>query len=90
MILSVTDSGPGIPLEQLSQVFEPFYRVDSSRDRSTGGVGLGLTIVKTCVEACGGEVTCSNRAPTGLNVTVRLHAAEASIATEILNSEPSS
>ena len=69
--LTVADAGPGVPEEHLPKLFDPFYRVDTSRDRLTGGVGLGLTIVKTCVEACRGEVSCRNRQPTGLEVTIQ-------------------
>lgn len=70
--LSVTDEGPGLPEPELEAVFEPFYRPDQSRDRQTGGVGLGLAIVKASVEACGGVVTCRNREPHGLEVTIEL------------------
>jgi two-component system sensor histidine kinase CpxA len=72
--LIVTDCGPGIPADQLEKVFDPFYRVDTSRNRETGGVGLGLAIVKTCVESCGGTVRCQNRAPNGLEVVISLAA----------------
>lgn len=54
--VEVHDTGPGIPPEHLPLIFERFYRVDPSRTRSTGGAGLGLTIVKTLVEAHGGRV----------------------------------
>ncbi|HEX3988300.1 MAG TPA: ATP-binding protein, partial [Verrucomicrobiae bacterium] len=70
--IKVADGGPGVPTADLPRIFDPFYRVDDSRDRATGGVGLGLAIVKTCVEACGGTVTCRNREPSGLEVTIRL------------------
>lgn len=70
--LTVADSGPGVPEAELERVFDPFYRLDSSRDRATGGVGLGLAIVKTCVEACGGTVACRNLSPHGLAVVIRL------------------
>ncbi|HEX8371874.1 MAG TPA: HAMP domain-containing sensor histidine kinase [Chthoniobacterales bacterium] len=73
--LSVADSGPGIPEDALAKVFDPFFRVDVSRDRATGGTGLGLAITKTCVEACGGSVQCRNRTPTGLEVILTLNAA---------------
>lgn len=76
VLLSVADSGPGIPPEHLDKVFDPFYRVDTSRDRATGGVGLGLTIVRTCIEACDGQVSCRNRDPHGLEVTLRLRGAD--------------
>ena len=73
--LTVEDCGPGIPEAELQRVFDPFYRLDASRDRQTGGVGLGLAIVKTCVEACRGTVVATNRLPTGLQVTITLRAA---------------
>ena len=72
VMLVVGDSGPGIPEEQLEQVFDPFYRLEAARDRESGGVGLGLAIVKTCVEAMGGRVYCRNRRPRGLEVALRL------------------
>jgi two-component system sensor histidine kinase CpxA len=73
--LSIADCGPGVPEVELDKIFDPFYRLDASRDRATGGVGLGLAIVKTCVESCGGAVTCRNRQPSGLEVTLWLPAA---------------
>jgi two-component system, OmpR family, sensor histidine kinase CpxA len=74
VVLQIEDCGPGIPESALSQVFDPFYRVDTSRTRDTGGAGLGLSIVKTCVESCGGTVGCENRQPSGLRVILRLPA----------------
>lgn len=68
----VADCGPGVPEGELSKIFDAFYRVDTSRTRDTGGVGLGLTIVKTCVESCGGSVTARNRKPHGLEVLLSL------------------
>ncbi len=70
--LTVSDCGPGVPEAELAQIFDPFYRLDTSRNSATGGVGLGLAIVKTCVESCGGTVTCQNRQPSGLEVTLKL------------------
>jgi two-component system, OmpR family, sensor histidine kinase CpxA len=75
VMVAIEDCGPGIPEEAIPQIFDPFFRVDTSRDRETGGVGLGLAIVKTCIESCGGTVSCENRAPSGLRVTIRLPAA---------------
>ncbi len=70
----VADCGPGLPEAALEQVFEPFYRLDSSRNRDSGGTGLGLAIVKSCVEVCRGTVCCRNRKPNGLEVVIRLAA----------------
>ena len=75
--ITVSDCGPGVPANELTRIFDPFYRVDVSRDRATGGVGLGLAIVKTCVEACGGTVACRNREPKGLEVTLQLRTEQA-------------
>jgi len=74
--ISVADCGPGVPPESLSRLFDPFYRVDSSRTRQTGGAGLGLTIVRSCMEACGGRVTAQNRTEGGLEVSLYLPKAE--------------
>ena len=57
-------SGPGIPPEELDRVFEPFHRVEASRNRETGGVGLGLPIARNILRAHGGDVVLANR-PTG-------------------------
>jgi two-component system sensor histidine kinase CpxA len=72
--IRVADSGPGIPAGELDRIFDAFYRVDTSRTRETGGVGLGLTIVKTCIESCGGSVTARNRQPNGLEISIVLSA----------------
>ena len=56
VLVAVSNTGPGIPAEDLSRVFERFYRVDKSRDRSLGGAGIGLAIVRQLVEAMGGRV----------------------------------
>ncbi len=74
--LCVRDHGPGVPAAALARVFDPFYRLDPSRDRATGGVGLGLAIVKTCVEACGGSVAGRNVEPSGFEVTLTLAAGD--------------
>ncbi|MNC08804.1 Sensor protein RstB [compost metagenome] len=55
-ILQVEDDGPGIPAEERERVFEPFVRLDPSRDRATGGCGLGLAIVHSVATAMEGSV----------------------------------
>lgn len=72
VIISIADEGPGIPAEQLERVFEPFVRLDQSRNRETGGVGLGLTIARQTIIAEGGRLTLSNRPTGGLVATVSL------------------
>ncbi len=70
--ISVTDTGEGIPAEDLPQIFERFYRVDKSRTRSTGGSGLGLTIVKRLVEAHGGSIDVRSSSGHGATFTFTL------------------
>ena len=68
----VEDSGPGLPATELGRVTEPYYRPDSSRSRETGGVGLGLSIVKDIALIHGGELLLSNRPQGGLSATLVL------------------
>jgi two-component system, OmpR family, sensor histidine kinase BaeS len=70
--VSVRDSGPGIPAEHLPHIFERFYRVDASRSRTTGGVGLGLAIARQFVEASGGRISVVCPATGGTVFTVTL------------------
>ncbi len=71
-VLTVRDEGPGIPDEQLDMVLEPFVRLESSRSRATGGVGLGLTIARTAVLNHRGSLALANRPEGVLAVTIRL------------------
>jgi two-component system sensor histidine kinase CpxA len=71
-VVTLRDSGPGVPEESIPKLFDPFYRPDASRTADTGGVGLGLAIVKSCVEACRGRVSLRNLQPHGLEVEIRL------------------
>ena len=70
--ITVDDHGPGIPPADLDRVFEPFVRLDASRNRDTGGVGLGLSIARSTVRAHGGDVRLENRADGGLRAVVVL------------------
>ena len=71
-IITIADDGPGLPEDQLAAVFEPFVRLEASRSRDTGGVGLGLAIARTALQAHGGDVTLRNRPEGGLEAVVRL------------------
>jgi len=71
MVLSVADTGDGIPAEHLPHVFERFYRVDTARDRTHGGSGIGLAIAKALVEAHGGQLTVTSPG-TGQGSTFRV------------------
>jgi two-component system sensor histidine kinase CpxA len=71
-VLSVADSGPGVPPDALEKLFLPFYRIDDARGRLTGGVGLGLSITERAVRFHGGRVAASNRPQGGLLVEIRL------------------
>jgi signal transduction histidine kinase len=77
--VKVMDRGPGIAEEQLAQVMEPFYRVENSRNRSTGGTGLGLAIAQQLAIAIGGSLKLSNREGGGLCAELRLPAQTASL-----------
>ncbi|ABE51001.1 ATP-binding protein [Methylobacillus flagellatus] len=70
--IAIRDQGPGIPEHLLNQVFEPFYRVETSRNAATGGSGLGLSIAKTIVEAHDGKIHLRNMDSGGLEVVVDL------------------
>ncbi len=65
VMVLISDDGPGIPESDISNLFEPFYRVDRSRSRKTGGYGLGLSICKRIMEAHGGSIAVSNNAGRG-------------------------
>ncbi|HLF69612.1 MAG TPA: ATP-binding protein [Actinomycetota bacterium] len=71
-ILTVEDSGAGIPAEDLPRIFERFYRVDRARSRETGGTGLGLSIVRHVAESFGGTVRVESQLGSGSKFTVEL------------------
>jgi signal transduction histidine kinase len=72
MDIAVEDDGPGIPAAELDRVFEPFKRLEPSRNRSTGGVGLGLTIARQAILTEGGTLWLENRRGGGLTAHVVL------------------
>jgi heavy metal sensor kinase len=71
-VLSVADTGCGIPEEDLPKIFDRFYRVDKARSRTSGGSGLGLAICKSIVEAHSGTIACSSKLDGGSTFVVRL------------------
>jgi signal transduction histidine kinase len=68
----VRDDGPGIPEDRMDYVFEPFARLDESRNTATGGTGLGLAIARSIARNHGGDVRLSNRQPHGLEAILTL------------------
>lgn len=72
LTIRVLDDGPGIPDAELERVFEPFYRLESSRNRETGGTGLGLSIARDVAQAHGGSLTLANRSGGGLEAKLVL------------------
>jgi two-component system sensor histidine kinase CpxA len=71
----VRDHGQGVPNDELDKIFMPYYRTDMARERSKGGVGLGLAITKRIVENHGGEITAENDPAGGLIVKIALNSA---------------
>jgi len=72
LTLRFLDEGPGIPPQELDKVFEPFYRLESSRSRETGGTGLGLAIARNIARMHGGDITLRNRPGRGLEAVLAL------------------
>ncbi len=72
VVLAVRDNGPGIPVEELENVFEPFYRLDRSRSKKTGGYGLGLSICQKIIAAHNGRITLQPNPARGLIARVTL------------------
>ena len=70
--ITVRDHGPGVDALHLQRIFEPFFRASESRDRASGGYGLGLAIAKRAVELHGGVIAAANEADGGLRITIRL------------------
>jgi signal transduction histidine kinase len=72
----IDDDGPGIPAADFERVFAPFVRLEESRSRETGGIGLGMAIARSIVRGHGGDIELANRAEGGLRVVIRLPSAE--------------
>ena len=72
LTIRVLDYGPGIPEQELEQAFEPFFRGEASRNRDTGGTGLGLGIARNVARAHGGDLVLRNRAEGGLEAVLTL------------------
>jgi signal transduction histidine kinase len=70
--LIVDDHGPGIPPDQREAILEPFVRLEDSRNRHTGGAGLGLAVARSLLEAHGGTISIADATSGGARVTVRL------------------
>jgi signal transduction histidine kinase len=75
VVIRVQDDGQGIPVAQMPNIFEPFFRIDPSRSKKTGGYGLGLSMCKRIVEAHGGAIQATNNAARGMSFTVTIPAA---------------
>jgi len=72
LVVAIRDRGPGIPADALDNVFRPYYRIDKSRNRATGGVGLGLTVAQAIVQGHGGDIMLKNRPGGGLEARIVL------------------
>jgi signal transduction histidine kinase len=70
--IAIEDQGPGIPESELERVFRPFYRLEASRNRDSGGAGLGLAIARSVVRSQGGDIVLRNRPEGGLRATISL------------------
>jgi signal transduction histidine kinase len=77
LVVSIKDLGPGVPADSIETVFRPYFRLDKSRNRLTGGVGLGLTVAQSIVHGHGGDIILENRALHGLEVRIVLPLAAA-------------
>jgi signal transduction histidine kinase len=71
-VIAIEDEGPGIPEGDINRMLEPFTRGEASRNRATGGAGLGLTIARAIAEQHGGRLVLANRAGGGLRAELRL------------------
>lgn len=76
IFIEIADNGPGVPENQLKKIFNPFYRVDTAREKKTGGYGLGLAIAQQAIQLHGGEIRAMNRQQGGLLVRIILPKSE--------------
>jgi signal transduction histidine kinase len=74
IVISVEDRGPGIPRSEREKVFEPFYRIEGSRNPATGGVGLGLSVARSIAREHGGDIVLAARKGGGLSARLELPA----------------
>ena len=81
VLIEIADDGPGIPADSLERVQEPFCRLEESRNRATGGTGLGLTIAKAIAEGAGGALRLANRTEGGILATLAVPSAPVAAAT---------
>lgn len=72
VVITIEDNGPGVPIDQLNKIFNPFYRVDTAREKKTGGYGLGLTIAQQAIKLHDGDIVAENRKNGGLLVRISL------------------
>jgi len=70
--ITIDDDGPGIPEDQVERMFQPFVRLDDSRNEETGGIGLGLAIARSIIRSHGGDIDLANRDEGGLRASIRL------------------
>ena len=87
--IRIQDEGPGLPQHELEKVFDPFYRVEGSRSRETGGTGLGLTIARSAAEAHGGSLVLRNGASGGLEAVLVLPRPNGAASARKLSRRPS-
>lgn len=86
-VFTARDHGPGVPSEELTHIFEPFYRVSEARERSSGGVGLGLSIADRTVKLHGGSIRAENTG-NGLLVTIELPLAASGVSEPVSEQQP--
>jgi len=72
VVIRIEDEGEGVPEDSLKRLFEPFYRVEASRNQQSGGYGVGMAIAEQAIRAQGGTIEASNRSEGGLRVDITL------------------